>query len=167
MSQDENPYQTPVAELHGGLLTPTLASRGARLGAVLIDTLLGAVICVPLLYFVGFYDGVSDGVQPGFGMQALGALLWMVVFMLINGHLLKLYGQTVGKRLLKIAVVDEQGNTPAFVPMMLKRYLLWWLLVYIPFVGSLLAVLDCLFVFRADRRCLHDLAAGTRVVALN
>jgi uncharacterized RDD family membrane protein YckC len=31
-------------------------------------------------------------------------------------------------------------------------------------LGGLLAVVDVLFVFRRDRRCLHDLVAGTRVV---
>ncbi|MNT88741.1 RDD family protein [compost metagenome] len=54
--------------------------------------------------------------------------------------------------------MPELGN------LLLKRYLVWWLLAYIPVVGMLVVLVDYLFIFRADRRCLHDLAAGTRVV---
>ncbi|MCY1336478.1 RDD family protein [compost metagenome] len=166
MSQTENPYQTPTADLQAVPGEAPLAARGSRLGAVLIDGLLISLVTVPLLYFAGFYEGISEGRQPDLIQQLLGAVLGIVVFLLINGHLLKQYGQTVGKRLLKIAIVDEQGNTPAWLPMYLKRYLVWGLLIYIPYIGGLVVLIDCLFIFRGNRRCLHDLTAGTRVVAL-
>ncbi|MCY1389879.1 hypothetical protein D9M71_46890 [compost metagenome] len=56
--------------------------------------------------------------------------------------------------------MPELGN------LLLKRYLVWWLLAYVPVIGVLLVMVDYLFIFRADRRCLHDLMAGTRVVQL-
>ena len=34
----------------------------------------------------------------------------------------------------------------------------------IPLVGVLLVWVDILMIFRRDRRCAHDLVAGTRVV---
>jgi hypothetical protein len=37
----------------------------------------------------------------------------------------------------------------------------------LPFVGSLIAVLDLLFIFGPSRRCLHDQVAGTRVVLVD
>ena len=39
-----------------------------------------------------------------------------------------------------------------------------WAILAIPKVGGVLALADILFVFRDDRRCLHDQIAGTRVV---
>ncbi|MOA70690.1 RDD family protein [compost metagenome] len=56
--------------------------------------------------------------------------------------------------------MPELGN------LLLKRYLVWWLLAYVPIVGMFLVLVDYLFIFRADRRCLHDRLAATRVVQL-
>ncbi|MEA2700447.1 MAG: hypothetical protein QOI66_4718, partial [Myxococcales bacterium] len=36
----------------------------------------------------------------------------------------------------------------------------------IPYLGGLYALVDALFIFRDDRRCIHDLIAGTRVIAV-
>jgi uncharacterized RDD family membrane protein YckC len=67
-------------------------------------------------------------------------------------------GRTVGKRLLGARVVDEQGAPIGYVRA-LGRYLAT-VLALLPFgLGLALAVL------RRDRRGLHDLLAGTRVVS--
>jgi uncharacterized RDD family membrane protein YckC len=34
----------------------------------------------------------------------------------------------------------------------------------IPVIGGFLPLVDVLFIFRHDRRCIHDLLAGTNVV---
>jgi len=34
----------------------------------------------------------------------------------------------------------------------------------VPQVGGLIGLVDILFIFGKERRCLHDLLAGTRVV---
>jgi hypothetical protein len=34
----------------------------------------------------------------------------------------------------------------------------------VPILGAIFWITDSLFIFRADRRCLHDLMAGTKVV---
>lgn len=34
----------------------------------------------------------------------------------------------------------------------------------IPLAGAAFGLVDILFIFRADRRCIHDLIAGTHVV---
>jgi len=39
-----------------------------------------------------------------------------------------------------------------------------YLISAIPVVGSFFVLIDTLLVFRADRRCVHDLIAGTKVV---
>jgi uncharacterized RDD family membrane protein YckC len=44
------------------------------------------------------------------------------------------------------------------------RWLVPYLMTLIPFAGLVLALLDVLFIFRDDQRCLHDLLADTKVV---
>jgi hypothetical protein len=34
----------------------------------------------------------------------------------------------------------------------------------VPYLGAIFHMVDCLTIFREDRRCLHDHIAGTRVV---
>jgi len=162
MSNQENPYQAPQANLE--LQTSALlASRGARLAAALIDLLLMLLIQLPALYFYGYFDGFLQGQEPTI-MQEIGAGAFGITsFLLVNGFLLKNHGQTVGKRLLGISIRDMQGNLCAFLPMLFKRELIWSLLAYVPF-GIALIFVDFLMIFRSDRRCLHDLVADTQVV---
>jgi uncharacterized RDD family membrane protein YckC len=66
-------------------------------------------------------------------------------------------GRTLGKRVLDIRVVTEAGE-PAGYPQALARYLAWWVSLLPLGLGFVMAA------FRTDRRALHDLVAGTRVV---
>ncbi|MBC9251289.1 hypothetical protein A9179_13520 [Pseudomonas alcaligenes] len=167
MEPSQNPYQAPQAVLQEhSAEQPLLASRGARLGAVLIDTVLLALVTVPVAIFDGTFSAAQQGIEPSLGQQLISLLVGLVAFVLIHGYLLKNYGQTVGKRLLNIAIVDLQGQVPDFVPMVAKRYVLLWVLASIPLLGGLLALADCLSIFRGDRRCFHDLVAATRVVVV-
>ncbi|MFC5695974.1 RDD family protein [Pseudomonas sp. GCM10022186] len=165
MDNLQNPYQAPQAELTvNSAAEPQLASRWTRLGAALIDGLVMSLATVPVAYVSGAFEAAQQGIEPSLGQQLLGLAVGLAVFLLVNGHLLKHYGQTLGKRLLKIAIVDLDGQVPELGGLLLKRYLVWWLLAYVPLVGVLLVLVDYLFIFRADRRCLHDQLAGTRVV---
>ena len=107
------------------------------------------------------YAGIQPYVRP--------VLLGIAGYLLLNGWLLYARGQTVGKALLGIHIVDvNSGNTPALSKLIFIRALFFPLL-YLPFGYSfigLLAVLplfDLAFGLRGDRRCLHDFAAGTAV----
>lgn len=162
---EHNPYQAPQAvlqELAPGELAQ--ASRGARLGAVIIDSLLLMLITFPISYFKGDFELIMQGVELGIWQQLQSLLLGMAVFVLINGLWLKRYGQTVGKRICKVRIVDMQGQVPELTGLLLKRYLSIWLLSIVPWVGGLLCIINYLFIFRSDRRCLHDHLAATRVV---
>ena len=44
------------------------------------------------------------------------------------------------------------------------RYFPLAVIAQIPFAGGIFSLIDCLFIFREDRRCIHDLIAGTKVV---
>jgi hypothetical protein len=54
----------------------------------------------------------------------------------------------------------------SFVTGVLLRNWLFMLLQYIPGLGSVSGLVDPLFIFRADRRCIHDFVAGTKVIQL-
>ncbi|MBT8765306.1 RDD family protein [Pseudomonas boanensis] len=166
MENLENPYQAPQAELTLSTAEPLLASRGTRLGAALIDGLIMSLTTLPVAFFSGAFEAAKQGLEPTLGQQLLGLVVGLVAFVLINGHFLNQYGQTVGKRVLKIAIIGLQGEKPELAGLIVKRYLIWWLVAYIPLVGALLVLVNYLFIFRGDRRCLHDLTAGTRVVQL-
>jgi uncharacterized RDD family membrane protein YckC len=73
-------------------------------------------------------------------------------------------GQSLGKRWCRIKIVRSESHPVGFVHGVLLREWVRILVGFVPFVGMALTVLDDLFVFRADRRCLHDLIAGTRVI---
>ena len=74
------------------------------------------------------------------------------------------YGQTVGKKVLDIKIVGMDGNKLEFLPLIGLRYAPLWIASYVPVVGGILAIVNILFIFRKDRRCIHDHIAGTQVV---
>lgn len=123
------------------------AGRGQRLIAALID---GALSAGPYLL-----------VTSGSDASRLGGIALFLALVVVQCVLLARDGQTIGKRLLKARIVrvdtDENGG---FVTNVLMRSLV----ASIPNILGLYWLADCLFIFREDRRCLHDRIAGTKVV---
>lgn len=99
---------------------------------------------------------------PGLALKL--ALIGWIMFFVLNGYLLQRYGQTVGKKVQKISIVTLDGRVPQFWPLIIKRYLIVTLITYIPSIGNLMGLVDSAFILRKDKRCLHDLIAGTVVV---
>ena len=65
---------------------------------------------------------------------------------------------------MKIKIVDLQGDQVGISKLYFLRYLFFSLVSQVPQVGGLIGLVDVLFIFGKERRCLHDLLAGTRVV---
>ena len=126
-----------------------LATRKQRLTAAIADAV---IVGVP--YILGSLDVVPDPLRL-LGVIASLALL-VVQLVMVSKH-----GQTLGKRFAgtRIVMKDTMENG-GFVVNVLKRGFLNGLLSLIP--GYFLV--DCLFIFREDRRCLHDMIANTIVV---
>lgn len=163
---DNNVYSTPQAQLVNQVddSEKPLASRWARLGASIIDSIIMMVILLPVMYFTGGFDGIMEGVQPGF-VYSLGiAVLGIIVFFVINYRYLIASGQTVGKKVLEIKIVDLNGNLPVFQPQLVIRYAVYMLPGQIPIVGQIFSFINILFIFTAEKRCIHDLVAKTKVV---
>ena len=96
--------------------------------------------------------------QPEQFLALVGSHL--LVWVVLNSYLLWYYGQTIGKRMMNIAMVDASDKVPSFFRLVGLRYALIQLLSFVP----MFSLLDILFIFRADRRCIHDFIAQTRVV---
>lgn len=166
-----NPYAAPQARVQEYVADDSLelADRVIRLGAYLLDA---AVLGVPAIIIAvmvpalaasagdggsGSLGAVGQGLIILFGIYALGVLV-------VNLIWLHRYGQTIGKRLLKIAIVRTSGERCSLLRIIFARIVPVSLLGAIPFIGWLFTLGDPLFIFREDRRCLHDLIADTMVV---
>jgi len=141
-----------------------LASRWQRLWASLIDTLSILLITVPAMLLTTGFSGASDGSDPSFGYTLFIGLLGISFFFFINRKLLTEHGQTIGKMVLGIKIVDLDGNLPGVMQHLLPRYATFLLPGYIPVVGQFFALINVLFIFAQDKRCIHDHVAKTRVV---
>ncbi len=167
---DDNPYAAPQADLEFTQVVKTpqqLADRSTRLASAILDGIIGWVIAVPVFYLLGLWSYVSKGQNPPVGLLIASVVIGFAGFLLIHGYLLKTKGQTVGKYLTGIRITDLDGNLPDFGKLVLLRYLPVQLVTLVPLVGAYVPLLDVLFIFRGDRRCLHDLIAGTRVFVVS
>ncbi len=160
-----NPYQAPSADLsHIPQTDAELAGRGARLGAAMIDGILQMLVIFPLLFLFGVVSNFSDFATFGLLANLLILSGSVVVYIVLNGYLLKQNGQTIGKKLVGVRIVDLNGKLPALQDILIKRQLPWFFVSIIPVIGQFLPLVNILFIFRADRRCLHDQIAGTKVI---
>jgi uncharacterized RDD family membrane protein YckC len=143
-----------------------LASLSDRFFAALVDGgIMALLIFLPLVIIYGL-DGMLE-LQTQYGILYIATIfaIGQVIFLLIQGRLLFKYGQTIGKRYLEIKISDLNGNLPSFGTIYGLRYLSISIIPLIPVIGGLLGLVDILCIFRKDRRCIHDLIAGTKVIA--
>lgn len=162
----ENPYLPPQSRLAMESNPPSrieLAGRAQRLGAVLADNIMFAVLILPgyiLLDGVGVsseVESVLRVVAPAGGLLALALLGY-------NLWLLHLRGQTLGKTWLGVRIVRSDGGRCGLGRIFWLRYFVPGLIGAIPCLGSLFSVVDALMIFAEDRRCAHDHIADTIVV---
>lgn len=171
------PYET--GEMSAQEPASELASPGIRLVAWLIDVFIYFVIAiVALIIGLTIADiGIRDiDFDTGFFLTVVVVigitLLAFFVIFIIQMVLLATRGQTIGKIIMKIRIVDAQtGEHPGWARLILLRTIvngiIYGVLNAIPVagqgLGGLYFIIDSLFIFRADRRTIHDMIAGTRV----
>jgi len=146
-----------------------LAGRGARLGAVIIDALIIFPILFGIAKATGFWDTMlprlANGIPLSMEENIVAFLVGQTLFLILNGSLLANHGQTIGKRIMKVKIVVMEGKQVGFLKLYSLRYLVFSLISQIPVAGGLLSLLNVLFIFGKERRCLHDRITGTKVVA--
>ena len=168
----------------------TLAPVGSRLGAALIDYLL-LNFAIGIAFFstmslvslnklntvfateleILSKSTKTDSTQllksimasiPEPTLVAVGASV--IILTLIQVWLIASRGQTIGKILLKIKIVDEiSGEKSTFLRSVMFRSVLVKYVGY-NIVGSLLFFVDLVFLFTKNNRTLHDRLAKTLVV---
>jgi uncharacterized RDD family membrane protein YckC len=159
----------PATALAAAAASAPLASREARLGGAILDSLVALACFAPGLVLVGVAGGFTEGDEVENPALFLAGGLWLLAafaaLAAVQCYLLTKHGQSIGKRLMKTRIVDvDDGRNPGFVRTVLLRTILNAVLGAIPFAGSVYSLVDVLFIFREDRRCVHDLIAGTKVV---
>ena len=161
-----------------------LAERSQRFYAFVIDSLFSFSISflIPIIFSI-----------LSFNSNFLLALFSFFIIVSIQGYLLINTGQSIGKRLMKIRIVDAVTlGIPSIGKVFLIRYILVW---QIPNLLSLfliqeedlilnsssdftspenlislvafLVLAQTLLIFKTDRRCGHDWISGTIVEKLN
>jgi uncharacterized RDD family membrane protein YckC len=149
---------------------PEYASVGRRFGALFVDGLLQGVvswaILIPLMLalpsLAAAVEADPNGPAPSGAAIGLMLVVYGVLFtipVVYEGLMLSRNGQTLGKMALGIKVVTADGGDisrgQAWGRALMRLVLNFCLLIdYIP------------AMFTPDKKTIHDMAAGTRVVRI-
>ncbi len=163
-----NPYQAPQARVDDvatQLQAFVLAERSTRVGAIFID---GAIFMVP---FVAVVMPLMMLITPQGGdtatwmlwIMGIASIVMLAVFA-VNLVFWHRYGQSIGKRILKIKIIRSDGSRAGLGRIFFLRVMIPVLIGVIPIAGNLFSVVDPLMIFRDSRKCLHDNIADTVVV---
>jgi uncharacterized RDD family membrane protein YckC len=162
----------PIPEQPDDRVDLDLATPGNRLGARIIDTIIGVLVYVVLfvivinLYNIDLVVDDPSEVDVPTGGRLILQWLPVVIWGLYEVPLTSLRGQTLGKMVTGIKVIAVDGDTP---PVRSASFMRWGVLavptILIPNYGLLISLLIGLwFLFDSQRQGLQDKAARTFVV---
>jgi len=163
---------------HTATETLQLATLLQRFLGALIDSLFQFALMIPgiVLMIVGMVMAIEEEQTTGGPAQlptvfiaGVGILVFSGVLVFgIQIFLLAARSQTVGKYMMQTQIVDFETGQPAdFVKAAVLRILVNSIIASIPCVGAIYSLVDIFFIFRDDRRCIHDLLAGTTVIDIS
>jgi uncharacterized RDD family membrane protein YckC len=167
MEEPQNPYAAPAAPVLASASEwdqTVKADRGIRLVARLIDFGLGLLAVAPLIVAAALSErsgALPETLSVLFIAGSAVALLGLLVMQLLWLHR---YSQTLGKRWMGIRIVRNDGSPASFGRILGLRILVISLIEQVPCLGLLFAVVNALWIFGEESRCLHDLLADTKVV---
>lgn len=141
-----------------------LASRESRFIGALVDVSLASILSIPIIIYLGIWDNIDSYIPPSIQQLILSYIWGSLLFLILNGYLLYKKGQTIGKIVVKTKIVTINGDLPNFARLIFLRYFGFGMVTYIPFVGGFISLINVFFIFRSDRRCLHDILANTKVI---
>jgi len=139
-----------------------LATRTTRVLAHLVDSIILwiPVFFLTLILFILTQSGVDRETSTISAITVFIALFLILAILVTDLVLLALNGQTIGKKLLSIKIVNvPDGNTAGLGTIFWLRFMVGQVILALLFPIDII-----LFLFRKDRRSLHDLIAGTTVI---
>lgn len=142
----------------GSAATSDGAARPAGFWIRFLASLLDSLVLVGVAALAGTLGALVGG--HGVGALRLGVVGGVFNFLFHAAYYIVLHGatgQTVGKLIVGVRVVASEGDRVSYAVAFI-RWLGYFLSSITLFIGYLLAGV------RADKRALHDLIAGTRVV---
>lgn len=145
-------YDSSVSTTYTEDLLMKYAGFLPRLAAVFVDGLILMVVYAGLVVVLNGGDFESENSL----VSGLHNLLVMVYFVTFT----HLYQATPGKMALKIKVVDENGNKPTLVAVLIRETIGKFVSGIILFIGYLMVLFD------SKKQALHDKFAKTNVVKL-
>lgn len=137
-----------------------LAGRGQRLVATLLDGFLVGILSMLLGFNLYFWDPniSAEFLITSYLSYKIFYFFLMLVVLYLYIYIVFTDGQTWGKKLLKIRVINQDGSVCTQQHYFWKRTLLFVLL------PQIILCIDALMIFRKSIRCWHDDFAKTMVV---
>lgn len=168
MEDLQNPYAAPSAPpplpAYAWVDDRTIkADPWIRLVARLIDGGLMMACFVPIFIAVAVDPDSKEPspLQLAIMSLALLAMLALFVYQLV---LLAQSSQTLGKRWMRIRIVRNDGTHASFGRIFGLRMLVVGILEQVPCIGLMFSLINIVWIFGEESRCLHDLLADTKVV---
>lgn len=139
-------YYTAMVPSFSAEITPHLASRGARLVGQILDELIAFGI-----FLIIILPSIFGGEGSGFRFLNLLALALLFLYILFSDGFHG--GQSIGKKPLKLAVVDATTGEPCT----------YWK-SFLRNIFLVLGAIDWIFIFGEKRQRLGDMVANTIVI---
>ena len=157
---EEQPFQVKTPEYVS--LQFQLANLGSRATASIIDHLIilvAQVITIVAFSFLGLLTAEVSPMSPGW----IIAIIFIIIFAFNFGYfIISEYfwgGRTIGKRILGIRVIQENGHNITFLSSIIRNFLR-----LIDMLPSSYALGILMVFLHSKHKRLGDLAAGTIVV---
>jgi len=147
-----------------------LADLGKRFLGSLADGFVGFFFLLPGFGLI-LAGGGEEGIDQESPLALMGVLACVVGVLALFGvqlYLLATRSQSIGKYLMNTKIYDYETDEPAgFVKCFLLRVIVNGLIGAVPCIGPIYNIVDILFIFGEEHRCLHDQLAGTYVVDIS
>jgi uncharacterized RDD family membrane protein YckC len=159
-------YAPPQAHVEdvpvpGGALVP--ARRLQRFWAAMIDLGVAVASIWLVIWLSPWNPWIDAAARDLWTPELVTPAIGLALFAVVNAMLLARRGQTVGKAVLGLRMVRPDGSPASLARLLLVRYGIGYAIAIVP-VGQFYFFIDAVMIFRASRRCLHDLLADTIVV---
>lgn len=136
------------------------ATRVDRLIGAIVDAIVQMIATIPVF----MYFGMEAFQEPSLTLIGVSFVYGLLATLLIQGYLMHTRGQTIGKYLINMRIENLDGSQASFLTIFVYRLLPMSVVGNIPMVGQAIAgLVNPLFIFGKEKRCLHDYIASTKV----